>query len=481
MRHLLPLCVLLLSWACGPARAADWQGYDTVGGSTYELDADSVRSAQGQVFFRYRQRWAPETRIRTIELAGVVDCSARRRSDVAANGLYALREVYRGTGQEKQLELACRIAAGDRPVAVIPNSVIRLVDPQPRIRVPPLAPTEPLRVAFVYVGSVGDSGWTYAHDQGRRALEAQLAGPRVQVTWVERVPEGPAAVPVLRKLAEAGNQLIFTTSFGYEPAVRELAPAYPRVKFEVAGGLQSAGNVRTYDARGDEGAYLAGLLAGGMTRTGTIGFVGPVPIPDVVRNIDAFALGARQARPDARVRVAWVGSWLDPAKEAEAARQLVAAGADVLLPNTDSPAVLATAQRLGARAIGWQSDMRAFAPRAHLGSVVMDWGRYYAKSVRAALDGSWYGGRSRWGVSHGAVGLESMASDVPEPVRARIAQAVAGLKEASFSVWHGPIRNQDGRLMVGADSAIDSAHLDTLYFYVEGVDGQLPARPQPAE
>lgn len=480
MRLLPTFATVLATLLPAALHAADWQVYDRQIGKVLELDAQSVHAEGDKVFFRYRERWL-NISVPGAErpIAAVVDCATLQRADVRFGGAYTLTDVYPGTGHAHQLDRACQLArsgGAETPVRPGPESVIRLVTPQPRI--PDLARlprSGPLKVAFVYVGTVGDGGWVFAHDRGRQAMEAQL-GRRVQVTRVERVPEGDGALPVLQQLVDDGNELVFATSFGYGAPLLQVAQAHPGVRFEHEGGWRTAANVRTYEIRADEGAYLAGIVAGRMTRTGVIGVVASVPIPELVRNINAFTLGARSVNPRVRTRVAWVGEWFNPPKEAGAAEALIrVGGADVLLQNTDSSQVLATAQRLGRRAIGWNSDMQAYGPAAHLGSVVLNWGPYYSKAVRDVLDGSWATERVRWGVRQDAVELASLANDVPQDARARVAAAVAGMKDGSFSVWQGPIADTNGRLMVEAGSFIDDAHLETMYFYVDGVDGKLPA------
>lgn len=394
---------------CGGAAAQQWQEYDRNPGQVLELDTSTLRVDGGKVFFAYRERWPNITVGRTVYTTlGVVDCAARQRSDVERDGSYTLRDIYAGTGQAAQADLACRLAglapSTDTVASTpMPNSVIRLIDPpQPRVNTWNSTSRPPLKVAFMYVGPVGDVGWTFAHDAGRRAVEAQLGG-RVRLDWVEEVPEGAAAEPVIQRLIDEGNTLIFATAFGYQEPVIKAAQENPRVRFEQVSGYKTVRNVRTYDVREDEGAYLAGVLAGRMTRNNILGFVGSVAIPQVVRNVNAFTLGARSVNPRARVRVSWVGEWFNPPKESHAARELIAGGADVLMQNTDSPEVVATAQRLGKRAIGWDSDMARYGLRAHLASVVMNWGPYYVKAVRDALDGTWSGGRIRWGVREDAL------------------------------------------------------------------------------
>ncbi|HEY9223535.1 MAG TPA: BMP family ABC transporter substrate-binding protein, partial [Variovorax sp.] len=248
------------------------------------------------------------------------------------------------------------------------------------------APAAPLNIAFAYVGPVGDGGWSFAHDNGRKALEKAF-GDKVKTTFVESVPESADAERVFRDLVGQGNKLIFGTTFGYMEPMLKVAADNKEIKFEHATGYKTAENMRTYDSRTYEGAYMAGIIAGAMTKSNTLGVVGSVPIPEVLRNINSFTLGAQSVNPKITTKVVWVNEWFSPPKETEAATALINGGADVLFQNTDSPAVLKTAQEKGKRAFGWDSDMTAYGPKAHLASAVINWGPYYIKATQDALDG----------------------------------------------------------------------------------------------
>src|SRR5215207_5943680 len=263
------------------------------------------------------------------------------------------------------------------------------------------AASGPLKIAFAYVGPVGDGGWTFAHDNGRKAVEKEF-GDKVQTSFVEKVPEAADAERVFRDMAGQGNKLIFGTTFGYMEPMQKTAADLKDVKFEHATGYKQADNMRTYDSRTYEGAYMAGVIAGGMTKTNTLGVVGSVPIPEVIRNINSFTMGAQSVNPKVKTKVVWVNKWFNPPKETEAATSLINGGADVLMQNTDSPAVLKTAQDKGKRAFGWDSDMTAYGPKAHLGSAIINWAPYYTKSTRDALEGKWTTGKAWWGVKEGA-------------------------------------------------------------------------------
>ncbi|MEZ5706584.1 MAG: BMP family ABC transporter substrate-binding protein [Burkholderiaceae bacterium] len=332
---------------------------------------------------------------------------------------------------------------------------------------------EPLKVAFAYVGPVGDGGWTFAHDNGRKAVEAEF-GDKVVTSFVEGVPEGPDAERVLRDMASQGNKLIFGTTFGYMEPMLKVAADFPDVKFEHATGYKTAPNMRTYDSRTYEGAYMAGVIAGAMTKSNTLGVVASVPIPEVIRNINSFTLGAQSVNPKVSTKVVWVNAWFDPPKETEAATSLINGGADVLMQNTDSPAVLKTAEEKGKRAFGWDSDMTAYGPKAHLGSAVINWAPYYKKAVGDALNGTWTTGGVWWGHKEGAIDMVSIAEDVPAETKAKIDEIKAGLKDGSFSIWKGPIMDSTGKEVLADGVVADDAFLGGVKFYVKGVEGSVP-------
>lgn len=337
------------------------------------------------------------------------------------------------------------------------------------------AAAEPLKVAFAYVGPVGDGGWSFAHDTARKKIQDEF-GDKIVTTYVEGVPAGPDAERVLRDLASQGNKLIFGTTFGYMDTIQKLAPDFKDVKFEHATGYKNGDNVRTYDARTYEGAYLAGILAGGMTKSNVLGVVGSVPIPEVLRNINSFTLGAQSVNPDVKTKVVWVNDWFSPPKETEAATSLINGGADVLFQNTDSPAVLKTAEEKGIRAFGWDSDMTAYGPKAHLGSAVIDWQPYYSKAVNDVLNGTWTAGGSWLGVKDGAIDLVSVAEDIPADLKAKMEEAKAGLKNGTLQIWKGPLKTNDGKDALAEGAVADDAFLTGIDFYIEGVEGKVPGK-----
>ena len=337
----------------------------------------------------------------------------------------------------------------------------------------PAAKAEPLKIAFAYVGPVGDGGWTFAHDNARKALEKEF-GDKIQTSFVENVPESADAERVIRDMAGQGNKLIFGTTFGYMETMLKVAPDFKDVKFEHATGYKSAENMRTYDSRTYEGAYMAGVIAGKMSKTGTLGVVASVPIPEVIRNINSFTLGAQTSNPKIKTKVVWVNEWFNPPKETEAATSLINGGADVLFQNTDSPAVLKTAQDKGKRAFGWDSDMTAYGPKAHLASAVINWTPYYIKATKDALEGSWKTGGVWWGVKEGAIDLVSIAEDVPAETKAKIDTVKAGLKDGSFAIWKGPLVDNTGKTLLKKDEVADDKFLSGVNFYVKGVEGKVP-------
>jgi simple sugar transport system substrate-binding protein len=338
----------------------------------------------------------------------------------------------------------------------------------------PVAKPEPLKAAFVYVGPVGDAGWTFAHDLGRRNALAKF-GDKITTTFVEKVPEGPDAERVIRDLVAQGNKLVFATSFGFMDAMVKVAKENPGVYFEHATGYKTAENLRVYEARFYEGAYLAGVVAGKTTKTNTLGFVGSFPIPEVLRNINAFTLGAQSVNPKVKTKVVWVNAWFDPPKETEAAQSLMNQGADVLLQNTDSTAVLQAAERNGKFAFGWDSDMAAFAPKAHLGSVALNWAVYYEKAFGEVLEKTWKPEVTKWGVKEGAVEFVKPAAFLPEDTKKALDAAREGLKTGAVAVFKGPVSDNKGKEVLAKDVVADDAWKGAINFYVKGVEGKVPS------
>ena len=339
----------------------------------------------------------------------------------------------------------------------------------------PAPKPEPLKIAFAYVGPVGDGGWTFAHDNGRKAVAKEF-GDKVVTSFVEKVPEAADAERVFRDMVGQGNKLIFGTTFGYMEPMLKVAADTKGVKFEHATGYKQAENLRTYDSRTYEGAYMAGIIAGKMSKTGTLGVVGSIPIPEVIRNINSFTMGAQTGNPKVKVKVVWVNEWFNPPKETEAAQSLINGGADVLFQNTDSSAVLKTAGTNKTMAFGWDSDMSAYSPEAHLASAVINWAPYYVKATRDALEGKWKGGEAAWwGVKEGAIDIVSINDKVPAETKAAVEKVKAGLKDGSFAIWRGPIVGQDGKEVLKKDEVADDKFLGGVNFYVKGVEGKVPS------
>ena len=338
---------------------------------------------------------------------------------------------------------------------------------------PAPAKADPLKIAFAYVGPVGDGGWTFAHDNARKALEKEY-GDKIVTSFVESVPESADAERVIRDMAGQGNKLIFGTTFGYMEPMLKVAADNPEVKFEHATGYKTAPNMRTYDSRTYEGAYMAGVIAGRMTKSNTLGVVASIPIPEVIRNINSFTLGAQSSNPNIKTKVVWVNEWFNPPKETEAATALINGGADILFQNTDSSAVLQTAEKMGKRGFGWDSDMTAYGPKAHLGSAIINWAPYYIKTVGEVLDGKWATGQTWWGVKEGAIDLVSLAADVPEEAKKALDDVKAGLKAGSYNIWKGPISDNTGKEVLAKDAVADDKFLGGINFFVKGVEGKVP-------
>lgn len=338
----------------------------------------------------------------------------------------------------------------------------------------PLAQAEDkTKVGFVYVGPVGDHGWSYQHDQGRLAVEKEL-GDKVETTFVEKVPEGADAERVIRKLASTGHDLIFTTSFGFMNPTLKVAKQFPNVKFEHATGYKTAKNVGVYSARFYEGRYVMGQVAGKMTKSNVIGYIGSFPIPEVVRGINATLLGLKSVNPDATIKVVWVNSWYDPGKEGDAAKALIDQGVDVVFQHTDSPAPLQVAEQRGVYGIGQASDMKAFAPKAQLSAIIDNWRGYYIDQVKAVMDGTWKSEDTWGGIKSGMVGIAPFSDAVPPEVVAMAEKTIAGIKDGSIHPFQGPIKDQAGVLKVKAGEHLPDGALLGMDWYVEGVEGKLP-------
>ncbi|NYH24543.1 BMP family ABC transporter substrate-binding protein [Paraburkholderia bryophila] len=336
------------------------------------------------------------------------------------------------------------------------------------------ATAQPLGIAFVYLGNPGDAGWTYAHEQGVKEVEAKF-GDKVKVTRVENVPESADSERVFRDLASKGNKIVVGSSFGFQDFELKVAKDFPDAVFEHATGYKKAANFATYDVRTYQSAYLAGLVAGYTTKSNTLGFVGSVPVPEVVRNINAFTMGARSVNPKARVKVVWINSWFDPGREKQAAETLIGQGADVLIQNTDSTATMQTAEQKKVHAFGWDSDMKKFGPNAQLGACVSNWGVYYTHLVDQVMAGTWNNAPVWWGLKEKAIDLADINTDAVSPVAQKaLSQKRDDIIAGRFNPFAGPIMDQSGAVKVAAGKSLSDPELLRLNWFVQGVDGSLP-------
>ena len=328
-----------------------------------------------------------------------------------------------------------------------------------------------LKVGFIYIGPPGDFGWTYQHDQGRQAIDARL-GDHAETVFVENVPEGPDAERTITRLARQGAGLIFTTSFGYMDPTLNVAAKFPDVKFEHATGYKRTNNVSTYGARFYEGRYVIGQIAAKMSKSGVAGYIGSFPIPEVVRGINAFLLGAQTVNPDFKLKVVWANSWFDPGREADAAKVLISQGADIITQHTDSTAAVQVAEAQGVYAFGQASDMAAFAPNALLTSIIDNWADYYVDRTQAVLDGSWVSTDTFGGMDVNMVEMGPFVN-MPADVKAMAETTTAAITAGELHPFAGPVYKQDGSLAAAEGEVVDLGTLLGMDWYVKGVDDQL--------
>ncbi|MCA0423834.1 MAG: BMP family ABC transporter substrate-binding protein [Proteobacteria bacterium] len=338
------------------------------------------------------------------------------------------------------------------------------------LSVAPAAAQQKLKVGFIYVGPVGDFGWSYQHDQGRIAIEKAL-GAQVETSYIENVPEADSARSI-EQLARTGHKLIFTTSFGYMEPTLAVAKKYPDVKFEHATGFKRDKNVATYSAKFHEGRYIIGQIAGKMTKSNTIGYVGAFPIPEVVAGINAFFLGAKSVNPNVKIKIVWANTWFDPGKEGDAAKALLDQGADVITQHTDSPAPLQQAAARGKFAFGQASDMSKFAPNNILTSIIDNWSPYYIERTKAVLEGKWASQDSFEGLAKGEVKMGPYVNMPPE-VKAMAEATEKAIASGALNPFKCPIVNQDGK-EVECKDALTDAQVTSMNFYVQGIDDKLP-------
>jgi basic membrane protein A and related proteins len=327
-------------------------------------------------------------------------------------------------------------------------------------------------VCFVYVSPVGDAGWSYQHDQGRKEMEKALAG-RVTTKFVESVAEGADAERVIREFAQGGCNIIFATSFGYMNYMEKVSKAFPKIIFMHATGYKTGPNFGIYNARFYEGRYLNGVIAGKMTRTNILGYVAAFPIPEVLQGINAFIRGARSVNPKAELRVIWTNSWYDPGKEREAANTLIAQGADILTNHTDSTSVMQAAEEKGKYAFAYHSDMSKYGPKAQLSGTTHHWGEFYTKTVSDALAGTWKTTNVWGGMKEGMIKLAPIGPAVPPDVRALVAKLEGEIKAGKLTPFAGPVVDQDGKTRVAAGKTLSDDELGKMDYYVEGVASKL--------
>jgi basic membrane protein A len=335
------------------------------------------------------------------------------------------------------------------------------------------AAADPLGIGFIYVGPVEDFGWTHAHDVGRKAVEAEL-GDQVKTAYVESVKEGPDSERVIAELASKGNKLIFTTSFGYMNPTIKVAERFPDVMFEHCTGYKRAENVATYNIRFYEGRYVQGVIAGHLSKSGIVGYIGSVPIPEVVMGMNAFIIGMRTVNPKARMKIVWVNAWYDPGKEGDSAKALIDQGADIIAQHTDSGAPLQVAQQRGVLGFGQASDMSALAPKAQLTASVDFWNPYYIQRAKEAIAGTWKSG-DVWGGFDSGMLVMAPYANMPDDVAAAGKAAEAGIANGKIVIFQGPIKDQSGAEKVPAGTQLDDGAIAKMNWLADGIDGQIPS------
>jgi simple sugar transport system substrate-binding protein len=330
------------------------------------------------------------------------------------------------------------------------------------------------RVGFIYVGPIGDGGWTYEHDKGRLAVEAHF-GDAVETVYQESVPEGADAERAITQMALQGADLIFTTSFGFMEATLAVAEKFPNVKFEHATGYKTLPNVSTYSARFYEGRAVQGHIAGKMTKSNIVGYIASYPIPEVIRGINSAYIHAKKVNPDVEFKIIWAYTWFDPAKEADAATALIEQGADVILQHTDSTAPQAAAERAGnVVTFGQASDMSEYAPFPRVSSIIDNWAPYYIARTQAVIDGTWDSTQTWDGIGPGMVGIGEISDAVPTEVKAEALALKAAMAEGSYHPFTGPLKKQDGSDWLAEGEVADDGTLLGMNFYVEGLTGEIP-------
>ncbi len=332
-----------------------------------------------------------------------------------------------------------------------------------------------LKVGFIYLGPVGDFGWTYQHDLARQALVKEL-GDKIETTYLENVSEGPDAERSIEQLVRAGNKLIFTTSFGYMDPTLKVAKKYPDVHFEHATGFKKADNMAIYNGRFYEGRYIQGVIAGKMSKTGVLGYIGSFPIPEVIMGINATILGAQTVNPNIKVKIIWANTWFDPGKEADAAKALLDQGADVIMQHTDSPAAMQIASERGKLAFGQDSEMIKFGPKSQLTSIEDNWAPYYIERVKAQLDGTWKSG-DFWGGLKAKTVVMAPYTNMPDDVKKLAEDTEAAITEGKLFPFKCPIIGQDGKeVECKGDGRLADTQVLGMNFYVKGIDDKIPGK-----
>ncbi|MEW5693659.1 MAG: BMP family ABC transporter substrate-binding protein [Candidatus Hydrogenedentota bacterium] len=336
-----------------------------------------------------------------------------------------------------------------------------------------ISPATKLKVAFVYVGPIGDGGWTYAHEQGR--LKLQETFPDIETSYIESVKEGPDAERVITQYAENGYKIIFTTSFGYMDPTINVASKYPDVVFMHCSGYKRASNVGTYFGRMEQPKYLAGLMSGKLTKTNIIGYVAPHPIPEVIRLINAFALGVKETNPKAKVHIVWINSWYDPAKEKDAANSLLDIGADIISTGADSPAPLQAAMERGKLSFGYDSDYgKKYAPTSYVTAPIWDWSPIYIDVVKRVKEGIWSSCDYYWGIESGVVKLATITDLVSEELKVFIEQKTQDIVLGKNKIFTGPIKDQNGRLILKDGVSHTDTELLSMNYFVDNIVGKIP-------
>lgn len=329
------------------------------------------------------------------------------------------------------------------------------------------------KVGFIYIGPVGDAGWTYAQDQGRKYLEKKMG---IETIALESVPEGAESMSSMENLIALGCKIIYATSFGYMDPVLEVAKNHPKIVFEHCSGYKTAKNVGTYFGRIYQADFLAGIIGGAMSKSGNIGYVAPYPIPEVIRGINAFTLGARISNPHAIVKVVWVNNWYDPPAEKEAALSLIESGCDFIAHGQDSPAANQAAEEKGLYSIGYNTDMSKFAPKSHLTSAMWNWGPLYVKMTKEVMDGTWKNTQLWPGMEGNVVKLAPISDKVPDDVKVKVLLYEKRIKKGEYKIFAGPIKDQKGNVKIKKGEVLSDMELLEMSWFVDGVSGTIPGK-----